>query len=564
MQAKLIFLLTIVAGTLSAQGVSNNLVTSKSTPTATAPAFGTGQYFRNVWKPANPKIELQPPLRLADYIVTDKLELSLRNYIDAVLSNNTDIAIQRLSIEPTRNNILRSYAIFDPNFLASFNATRRLQPANDALAGASIQSTLNQPFSIRAQQLLPTGATYFVNFDASKSSSNSQFALFNPAISSSLNASFSQPLIRFRGSFITKLPVTIAQSRLRQTEFSIEDQLLRLVNTAENAYWDVIFARENLKVQEQNLALNEQLLKRAQRELELGSMSELEIYQPKAQYANAEIAVVQARYSLQAAEDVLRRQMGADLDVKLRELPITLTETIAAPPELALDRNELVQRGIRQRPDVKIARQALDIDELVIKGTTNALLPDLSLTAQYGSFGRGGPFSQRTNIFDIDGTRSSLINVLPGGIGDSFSQLFGFNYPVYGMGLTLRLPLRDRRASADYADSLVNKRLDLLRLRNNEQQVRLDVLNAITQVENSRASVKLAEVQLDAAQKRLEGDQKRYDLGVITLFFLLDAQTAYNRAQSDLVRQAVNYRRNITTLSRQTGDLLAERNIAIQ
>ena len=558
------FFLLAASGIASAQTVSNNLITSKHTPTATAPAFGSSLYFHNAWKPDNPKIELKGPLRLGDFVVADKLELSLRNYIDAVLANNTDIAIQRLSVEPARNSILRNYSIFDPAFLASFNATRRQQPANDALAGASIQSTLNQPFSIRAQQLLPTGATYFIGFDTTKFSTNSSFALYNPAISSNLNATFSQPLMRYRGSFITKLPVTIAQSRLRQTEYSIEDQILRLVNNAENAYWDVVFARENLKVQEQNLALNEQLLKRAQRELELGSMSELEIYQPKAQYANAEIAVVQARYSLQAAEDVLRRQMGADLDPQLRDLPITLTETIAAPPELALDRNELVQKGLRQRPDVKFARQALDADDLITKGAANALRPDLSLTAQYGTFGRGGPFTQRSNIFGTDGTPSIVANVLPGGIGDALNQVFAFNYPVYGAGLTLRLPLRDRRAAADYADSLVNKRLDLLRLRNQEQTVRLDVLNAITNVENSRASVKLAEVQLDAAQKRLEGDQKRYDLGVITLFFLLDAQTAYNRAQSDLVRQAVNYRRNITTLSRQTGDLLTERNIAVQ
>lgn len=559
-----VLLVVLLAAAAAAQNFGNALITSKQTPTGLAPAFGTPTYFKRVFRPNAPRVELKSPIKLRDYVIGDRLELSLRNYIDLVLANNTDIEIQRLSVEPSRNAILRNYSVFDPTLIASFNATRRLQPTNDVLAGAAISSTLNQPFSVRAQQMLPTGTIYNIGFDSTKLSTNSSFALFNPAISSNFFVGLSQPLLRNRGGYVTKLPITIAQSRLRQTEASILDDMLRTVSAAENAYWDVIFARENLKVQEQNLALNDQLLKRAQRELELGSMSELEIYQPKAQYANAEIAVTQARYRLQIVEDALRRQMAADLDATIRNLPIVLTETIAPPTETAMDREQFVDKALRQRPEIRAVRQALDIDDLSIKAAANGLLPDFNLTAQYGSSGRGGPFTQRTNVFDLDGTASSIVSVIPGGFSDALGQLFGFNYPLYSAGVTLRLPLRDRRAAADYADAVVLRRLDQLRVRTLEQQVRLEVLNAITNVENSRASVRLAEVALDAAQKRLEGDQKRYDLGVITLFFLLDAQTAQNRAQSDLVTQAVNYRRNITNLLRMTGDLLQERGIVVQ
>jgi outer membrane protein TolC len=128
----------------------------------------------------------------------------------------------------------------------------------------------------------------------------------------------------------------------------------------------------------------------------------------------------------------------------------------------------------------------------------------------------------------------------------------------------LTLPLRDRRASADYADSVVNKRLDMLRLRNQEQTARQDVLNAITQVEQSRASVDLAKVALDLAEKRLDAERKKFDLGTTTMFFVLDAQTAFNASQSNLVNHMVQYRRNLTSLSRVTGDLLTERNITVQ
>ena len=542
----------------------NRLVTSKHTPTADAPAFGTGSWFRKTFSTPSPRVELQPPVQLDSFVVDNRLELSIRNYIDLVLANNTDIQIERLSIELPRNNIMRQYSIFDPTILASFQATRRETPANDALAGAATVSSLNQPLQVRAQSLLPTGTTWNFGFNGSKTSNNSAFQLYNPAINTDLAFGFTQPLLRNRGGLVTKLPITVAQSRLRQTGYNIEDRILRIVAQAENAYWDVLLAREQLKVQEANLALNEEFLKRARRELELGAISELDIYQPEAQYKNAELQVTQARYRLQAVEDALRRQMGADLDPRVRTLPVVLTEDVTPPVQTALDREELVEKALRQRPDLRSARQALDIDDLTIRSARNGLLPDLRLTGNYGSFGRGGPFYQRGNIFAGDGTGSQIISVIPGGLGNALDQLFGFGFPTYSMGLTLNFPLRDRRASADYADAVVNKRLDTLRVRNAEQTTRLEVLNSITQVEQSRASVELARVALDLAQKRLDAERKKFDLGTTTLFFVLEAQTQLNQRQTDLVNQTVNYRRNLTGLGRTTGDLLQERGISVQ
>jgi outer membrane protein TolC len=194
------------------------------------------------------------------------------------------------------------------------------------------------------------------------------------------------------------------------------------------------------------------------------------------------------------------------------------------------------------------------------------LKPNLALTAQYGATGRGGPYHPRDGFILPDGSVVSSLNpaIIPGGWGGALDQLFGFGFPAYGIGLQLNLPLRDRRAAADYADALVARKTDMLRLRNTEQTVRLDVLNAINQVENSRAAIELAKVSLDFANKRVEADQKKYDLGTITIFFLLDSQNALTQAQSNLVNQTVNYRKNLTNLLRFTGELLTERGIVVQ
>lgn len=527
------------------------------------PKFGTKDYVRTVFRREAPKFEIQGPIRLEEFVVQDRLELSLKSYLELVLANNTDIQIQRLVLEVPKNAITRAFSIFDPQFLGRFNATRTKTFTTDVLAGAATLSNLNQPLFLNWTQTAATGTQYTVSYNASKSSTNSAFANLNPAYASNLNVSFTQNLLRGRDTAVLRTPITLAKSRLRGSEYAFQDQLQTLLTNAENAYWDVIGARENLKVQEQALALADTSLKRAQRELELGALPALEIYQPQAVYARAEILVTQARYRLAQTEDALRRQMGIDLDPQLRNLPIVLTESVLPPSDnKPFDKEALVSDALRVRPDLLFQRQQLDIDDINLKATSDALRPELQLFGNYSTQGRGGPTVQRQTIFNPDGTTSPISRIIPGGFNDALGQMWGLGFPIIGGGIQLRLPIKDRAASANYSDAVVTKRLDQLRVRAVEQNIRLDVLNAVNLVENSRASVDLAKIAADLAQKRVEADQKRYELGTITLFFLLDSQNALTQAQSDLVTQSVQYRRNLLNLYRRTGTLLTERGIS--
>jgi outer membrane protein TolC len=112
--------------------------------------------------------------------------------------------------------------------------------------------------------------------------------------------------------------------------------------------------------------------------------------------------------------------------------------------------------------------------------------------------------------------------------------------------------------------ALVRKKSDVLSLRSSEQRLRLDVLTAVSQVESSRESVKLAGVRRDLAQKQLEAEKLKYDLGTSTMYFVLDAQTRLTTAESSVVNETINYRRNQLSLLRSTGELLTERGIAVQ
>jgi len=138
------------------------------------------------------------------------------------------------------------------------------------------------------------------------------------------------------------------------------------------------------------------------------------------------------------------------------------------------------------------------------------------------------------------------------------------SYPTWQFSLSLQLPLRDRAAAANLADAVVSKRISTLNQRSIEQQIRQDVLTAVTQLESSRASVKLAQIAVDYAVNRVDADQQRYDLGTITVFFLLSSQTDLTTARSNLVDQFVQYRRNVLNLQQRLGTLLADKGVVLQ
>jgi outer membrane protein TolC len=527
-------------------------------------SFPKPSYFRETFARPVTKVELQSPVRLPDYVVGGKLELSLRGYLELVMANNTDIAIQRLTVDVAQNAITRAFAAFDPLATASFSSTEQRTPTGDQLtagAGASALVQLSQPANFNYAQTLPTGLQYNVDYSAAKLSTNSGYYYYNPTLTSSLSLSISQPLIKNRGEYINRVPIMVASSTLRKTEYDLKTSLLQLVSNAENAYWDAVLARENLRVAENARDLADQALKRAQRELELGALSPLDIYNPQQQYATSQIGVSQAQYLLRQTEDALRRQMGADLDPQIRTLPIVLTETVTpeadAPP---IDAEKEVRKALAARPDLKSATQSLDIDDLGIKLAKNELLPDLELTGSYSTQGLGGIFYPPSSIPGI----LSAAAPIPGGFGDALTQMFGFSYPMYSVGLTLRLPIKNHQASADMADALVAKKRDALNVRTVRQQVRLDVLTAVSQVESSKDAMKLSVVAEDFSRKYMEAEQKKLELGNSTFFFVLQAQGALETAESSVVQNAVGYRRNLMNLLLRTGELLEARGIAVQ
>ena len=522
--------------------------------------FPDGAYFREQWQAAPYAVEVGSVSQLEDFVVDDKLELTLHSYLELVMSNHPDVQIQILTVLESENSIQAAFSPFDPTLALDFNANRSTNPSQDQLQGGDVISSLRQNGGFTYRQTLDTGTNYQIGFTGLKTASSSSFRTFNPSIQDTLQFRIEQPLLRDRGRGIQRIPILIARARYDNSQSTAKTRVLALIAQAENTYWQVVSNRESLGVQENNLELRRKFLERSQRELELGAISPLDIYQPEQNYANAQVSVTRARYQLQQAEDRVRRQIGADLDPEIRNLPLVLTESADPPIYMpTFEPEETIRKALLMRPEIRLRRTTLAIDDYNIKRDTNAQRPDLSLTAQYSATGLGGNLYENS----ILGAGASQL-IATGGFPGAMNQLFQFNFPTYSVGLQLNLPLRNRRAAVDLANSVLQKKRNMYELRALEQEVRLDVLNAITGVELSKAAIQQAAVALDFSQKRLDAEQRKYDLGVSTAFIVLDAQDDLVQSQADLLQESIGYRRAIVTLLQATGELLEARGVALE
>jgi len=529
-------------------------------------SFPKPNYFRETFNKPQTHVQLRDPVKLKDFVVDGKLELSLKHYLELVMANNTDIQIQLLSVETPRNAIQTALGAFDPSARASFSTTRSTtlpSSALDARNNTGPTKSLAQPYSLSYTQTLETGTQYSVTFQGSKTSNSSGFNFYNPSLTSGLNFNVNQPLLRNRGPFVNRIPIMAAQSSLKVSEYQLTSQVLSLVNTAENAYWSFISARETLLVQEKARDVASEYLKYMQQQLDLGALSPLDIFNPKQRLAAAEVAVSQAKFNLAQTQDAIRHQIGADLDPTVRTLPVVLTEPVDLGPSESIteDREQEVQKALNLNPAIKANAQRLDVDDLAIQSAKNGLLPNLVFNAQYTSNGRGGIFYPNSSSLTNAG---GIVEPVPGGIADALGQMFGFGYPTYQAGLVLTLPIRSRAASATMANAVVQKKQDALTLRNQQQNIRLNILNAVTSLEGAKEQLKLAVIQKDFAEKNLDAENQKYKLGTETNQNVLQAQQDLATAELSVVTSQISVRTRRLALLTQTGELLDERGIVLK
>lgn len=514
-------------------------------------------YSGGIFHPRKGPTQVPGPAHLDDFVFDGKLRLGLEDAIVLALLNNTDISVNRAQYDLSQFAIKRAYQPFDPVFISSFSPTRSVSPSASSLTGASTLSTLNQTSGISFSQEFQTGTAIGLGFNTTRSTTNSSFATVNPSFSSGLTFSLSQPLWRNRGLFPNRAPIIIAKRGKLQSQATFQAQVSDTVQRVISQYWDVVQAQKTLDVLKKSLDLAQASYDRDKRSLELGALPPLDIYRSESQVAQRKIAVIQSEYSLKQVETVLRQTLGADLDDRIGALDMELTEKAEPTGTLAsVDFPETLSLALKNRHELEAQNQQLAIDDTNIKLADNNLKPDLNLSASYTSNGLGGV------VFGTDALGNPIV-VSNGGFGDSLSQLGGFGFPTYGMSLQLRLPIRNSSAQADLGSALVNKRRDLYQKRSQEQNISTEVKNAVHDLEQAELVITAAQTSRDLSAKNLSAEERKYQLGAETIFFVLDAQNQLSQAELALVQAQISYQRALAEVDHATGTLLDKHKVSL-
>ncbi len=503
--------------------------------------------------------KLPPPRQLNDYVQDGKLVLSLRDAILLTLENNSNIQIEETQIENQKFALLGQFQPFDPIIQSSLNISRYSSPSYSQLqgVGVSANSTLNslsQTGQVSYTQTFTPGTNILASISSNKNATNSAYNYFNPYFSSTLNITITQPLLRGAGRFANTALIKIARRSLQQSRSAFEAEVNDAILQVVSQYWDAVQARDALDVQQKSLKLAEASYERDKRTLELGALPPLDIYRSESEVAARKVGVIQAAYALTQAEEELRLTIGANRDPLLHALELDLTEKPQPDGELAsIDAETALAQALSQRPELDVVKASLDNDETNIHLAHNQLKPNLQLQGFYQSSGLGG------NEYNL--ATGQL--VAPGGFNSSMSQLFGFGYPGYGGTLSLTLPVRNRGALSNLGTALVSRTHDLYTGGQVREQITQEVRNAVHQLDEARQALTAGTVSFDLAKKSLASEQRKFELGAETNFFVLDAQTKLAQAELTLLQTQINYRIALAAVGHSTGDLLSPYHVQI-
>jgi len=402
---------------------------------------------------------------------------------------------------------------------------------------------------------MKTGGSLAVDFNNTRSESNSTFALLNPAFRTDFDLSFSQPLLRGRGRRVTERNILVAQTNLEISRETFAQQVTAAIQQVVNAYWNLAGVRNLLMVSERSLELAQQLHEQNKIRVDVGTLAPLELVQSEAGIATREEEIIRARAATADAEDTLRQLLNLDRD-SLWETEIATTSE-AELPRLDVDLDSAIARGLESRPEVVSKRLTFDNLEVDVDFFDNQMSPQLDLTARYGFNGLGGDVTAR------DFFTGEILFQAPGDYGDAIDQVTGGDFEGWRVGLNLTYPLQNRGAEAQFARAELAVERANAELRDLELQIVTEVRKAARGLETTGQQIDSARVSRRLQQRTLEAEQKRYDNGMSTSYRVLEIQRDLIDAAYREVIAVASYRTALAELQRATGTLNEESGVTI-
>jgi outer membrane protein TolC len=544
--------------------------------------------------------------RLQQLIHDGKLELSLQDAVELALENSMDIAVQRYYPWIADASILKAKAggsgystpggtfasstaflpsfAYDPTVTSTVLVDDRTTPVNNPLisgtgTGAATLTTLqthSTQFNNQISRGFETGTNLSVIWNNTRSSSTSTANLFNPAVQSTLTIGFTQALLNGFGIAVNTRNIRIAKNNRKIADWAFAQQAIATVTNTITAYWELVYARANVKVDEQAMTVSQKLYSDNKKQLDAGTMAPLDVTRAQSELATDRQNLIVARTVQLQDEQILKNAITKDpLAPDVVNVEIITTDQPTQPAAIENPSFEdSLKEAFAKRPELQEQLYNLMNADIDMQATRNALLPTLTLSGQYSSVGLAGDSLLRGKstlapnlmlpILDANGnpvlvngvpifepeTKTPVTGTSQQGFTTAQSQIFHNRFPDYSAQLTLSLPLRNRSAQADSARSILTRRQEESTLQQLKNAALLDVRNTYIALTQDRAQVDAASEARQLQQETFDAEQKKYRLGASTVYNviltqrdLIAAQGTELRALANLEEAKANYER---------------------
>jgi outer membrane protein len=412
------------------------------------------------------------------------------------------------------------------------------------------------------------GTSITAGFNNTHVTSNNPTVLLTPEVNSNFQFRITQNLLQGFGSLPNMRFIRIAKNNREISDVAFRLQIITTVDQIENMYWDLVFAYENVRVQQEALTYAQKALTDTKQQAQVGTVPPIQVVSAQSTVATNQQNLILAQNNLQLEQLLMKNAVSRSIeDPMFAEADVIPTSSMQVPKEeVVIPIQDLINQGLTHRAELAESRIDLNSRDLSSKAVRNAMLPTLDAFAYYGGSGLGGNVDPVllpptcnpavSTCFNKTTAPPPFVNGGPVGYGGTLNQLVNGTAPDKGIGLTLNIPLRNRAAQANQVRAELEYRQAQVRLHQLENQVRIEVRNAQFDVKQNRAAVQAAQYAVDFARQTLDADQQKLKVGLTTSTAILQDASVLTTSESNLVSAKAAYEKSRIELDRATGLLL--------
>jgi outer membrane protein TolC len=486
-----------------------------------------------------------------------RLELTLEEATLRALERNLDIAVERLNPQVFDLALAQQLSAYRPSLNSAFSNSSRTNPSSTQLDGGQAVVSDTAVFNSGIDQAVQWGGgAYQLDWNNNRSASTNAFSSFNPSYRSSFQASYTQPLLRGFKIDSTRQQIQVTRINRDIADIDLQQTMTNTVSSVKNAYWDLVYANQAVGVQRQALELAESLVRDNEARVEIGTLAPIDVVQARSEAAARRQSVAQAEQNLATAELVLKQLIVSGTDDEYWAATLDPVDLPTLNPE-PVDLEAAIRTALEQRTDIARSQRQLDINNVNLSAMRNNTLPSVDLVGSYQLQGQGG------TQFERSGLGGAVTTAIPGGIGDAFNQLFDATFPVWTVQLNVSYPIGQSSADASYARARIQVQQVQAQLRQLELQIATEVTTAVVQLRGLERRIEAATAARELAAEQLAAEQSRFEAGLTTNFFVVQAQRDLSAAQDTELRAILDQQKALVELDRVQRTSLSRAGISI-